>query len=47
MIELVAVFLITLLATYFVFKHNCLLSQAVAPIALASLVTLFLYMMGY
>ena len=47
MIELALVFLVVLALTYFVFQHNCLLSKLAAPIALASLVTLYLYLVGY
>ena len=47
MIELALTFFVILVLTYFVFQHNCLLSKLVAPIALASLVTLYLYLVGY
>ena len=47
MIELALAFTIVLILTYYVFQHNCELSKLVAPIALASLVALYLYLMGY
>ncbi|NPA85331.1 MAG: hypothetical protein GXO07_04930 [Crenarchaeota archaeon] len=47
MIELAAAFIIILFLTYFMFQHNCLLAKLTAPVALASLVALYLYLIGY